>query len=460
MTPCAPSPTLDRTEQLLRAHESPEGSNTPEITVIIHGNNAADDPWWRPGPPDSPTFADRLEQALAARSKEGTVWKPALAHGMICEQFAWSGQNSHRDRVRAAKRLRSNLKLLAQKLGATAERPLHVNLVAHSHGGNVCLQAMKHLSKKVRIRTAVLMGTPLLTATPTFRPLRFMLAPPLLPFMLLAGMALVVLLVLTIYKLLKVIPAIAMLNTSAATHNQQLCLLLQWLMVVALFPLIYGSLFRMACWVCDMVWRTFYSVHQKLTARRQRGKPWPVYGPSEAALRELLDGGTILHLSTVNDEGDVLLQTVVAPKKVYGELAKRFRGIAWWLGVMFRTVDLFLPCVECICEYYALGLTPFKALFFDHEIVDARECQYYSESVFVHESVLFKDAPLPATLGDTRISAVTVNTISDRILSVFEEISSRVPLRHSAYHESNELVERVAAQIAGALTPTYARTQL
>jgi pimeloyl-ACP methyl ester carboxylesterase len=439
------------------AEPIPEGGlsqlgQTAELTIIIHGNKAAQEPWWRPGTVDSPSFADHLERALAARSKPNTVWKPALAQGFRCDEFTWSGKNSHSDRLRAARRLSSTLTHLAKKLGSTAERPLLVNLVGHSHGGNVCLQAMKYLGKEVRIRSAVFMGTPLVRATPSFRPARFMLAPPLLTFILLAGMASVALVIAVVVRLVMVTPAILSFQWIRAAEDANLGTLLAWVMVVGLSPLIYGVLFRFVCWIADGVWRFTYSIWLKLTTRRQIGEVWRAYGPSEALLLEMLESRAILNLSIANDEADVLLQSVVAPRRVYSELAKRLRGIAWWLGVLFRAVDLFLRCVECICEFYALGLPGFRALFFDHEIVNASEYDYYPRSLFVHEAVRIDDiddALLPANFGNSKTCIVTVNTITDRILSVFDEISSRVPLWHSAYHQSNQVVGRIADHIVG-----------
>ena len=113
------------------------------VTLVIHGTFAGQATWWRLGGEGHATFADRLEGQLSRRGLSGTVWKPALVEDLDYPSFSWSGLNRHRERMRGARRLCSSLNELAQRVRATASAPLTVNVVAHSHGGNVVLEAIR-----------------------------------------------------------------------------------------------------------------------------------------------------------------------------------------------------------------------------------------------------------------------------------------------------------------------------
>ncbi|MGH7162446.1 MAG: esterase/lipase family protein, partial [Planctomycetota bacterium] len=136
------------------------------LTLVVHGTFARDEAWWRPG---EGSFAARLESALDGRGMPGTVWKPALDAGLAPEDFAWSGGNRHSDRVEGARKLRASLARLA------AAGPVVVNFVAHSHGGNVVLEALRRLAPGVRVGRVVLLGTPLVATRPALRLLRLAL---------------------------------------------------------------------------------------------------------------------------------------------------------------------------------------------------------------------------------------------------------------------------------------------
>jgi hypothetical protein len=150
------------------------------LTVIVHGTFAAEEKWWRLGTDGEKTFADRLEQELSLRGASGTVWNPELVNRFDYSLFTWSGRNRHRDRVKAARGLSRTLNHLAQHVEATPREPLTVNFVAHSHGGNVVLEALRHIGPNVRIGRIALLGTPLITARPAFRIARFVFSTILL----------------------------------------------------------------------------------------------------------------------------------------------------------------------------------------------------------------------------------------------------------------------------------------
>ena len=134
-------------------------SGSQVLTLVIHSTFARDERWWRLGGGDQPTFADLLEEKLAAHGLTGTVWKPALEHGFTHQDFSWSGRNKHSDRVKAARELCRKLGELAQKMGTTAENPLTVNLVAHSHGGNDVLEMLRHIPRGVQVGNVITLGT-------------------------------------------------------------------------------------------------------------------------------------------------------------------------------------------------------------------------------------------------------------------------------------------------------------
>ena len=147
-----------------------------QITVLVHGTFANEPA--EPGKPDAPKWwrvtedgltAQRLQTALEQQdlSFAGSVWQPGqdprdkdLTYGNLVE---WSSRNKHKDRLKAAKQLTGSLRTLADRRKCTAERPLHVNYVAHSHGGNVVLESLKHLEEDdiVKPRQVSLLGTPL-----------------------------------------------------------------------------------------------------------------------------------------------------------------------------------------------------------------------------------------------------------------------------------------------------------
>ncbi len=105
------------------------------LGMIVHGTWATKETWWRPN--------------------VGSFWKyvykfwPHLYAGS--SPFAWSGKNSHAARIVAAQQLVT----WAQARGAST-----LDIIAHSHGGNVCLLAAKF---GLRINRLILIGTPIRT---------------------------------------------------------------------------------------------------------------------------------------------------------------------------------------------------------------------------------------------------------------------------------------------------------
>jgi hypothetical protein len=82
---------------------------------------------------------------------------------IVIKQFSWTGKNSHRARIEAAHRLAT---WFLQEL--RTPRYARYYLVAHSHGGNVALYAVKMLPQELRSRVAgiVCLGTPFFHCVP------------------------------------------------------------------------------------------------------------------------------------------------------------------------------------------------------------------------------------------------------------------------------------------------------
>src|SRR5262245_36835209 len=99
-----------------------------ETVIIVHGTFAAPDPakrrWYEPvddRPGDEP-FTAKLDAALQERGSAVRCWAHCTNGNPI---FQWSGKNSWIDRTHAAAAL---------------------NIVAHSHGGNVVVEALPQIA--------------------------------------------------------------------------------------------------------------------------------------------------------------------------------------------------------------------------------------------------------------------------------------------------------------------------
>jgi len=265
------------------------------VTLVIHGTFASEATWWRLGSRDHDSFADRLERELSRRGLTDTVWKPVLAEHFDYSSFSWSGQNRHGDRVAGARRLSSNLNELARRAVATPSEPMTVNFVAHSHGGNVVLEALRHLKPNVRVGRVVLLGTPLITTRPAFRAMSFIFSACL---------------VTVFVGILTYIPVGLFIRGRSLSDFVST----EWWTVpmLILSPVIYAWMFWLLGSLTDVVWRITCRVGEPLAWLRGKAR-WLVYGPSPRKLAAILRGGPVLLLTTHNDEADILLQVGSAP---------------------------------------------------------------------------------------------------------------------------------------------------
>jgi len=115
------------------------------VIVTVHGTNDARDEdegqqWWQRGSP----FAQRLTAALSARGIDGVAFMP----------LHWTGANSDFDRMAGSMRLARLLRTLARQ-----GRP-HA-ILAHSHGGNVTVEALAQTPPAPETRGSIVsFGTP------------------------------------------------------------------------------------------------------------------------------------------------------------------------------------------------------------------------------------------------------------------------------------------------------------
>jgi pimeloyl-ACP methyl ester carboxylesterase len=123
-----------------------------ETVLLIHGtfaNRPAS--WWLPGN----DFCRKLDSALLQRKSRARCW----AHiGSLKDVFAWTGNNLEAERRIAGDRLAKDIADLE-----TSPDIHRYHIVAHSHGGNVVLYALRSLAEDPKkLGAVVFLGTPVL----------------------------------------------------------------------------------------------------------------------------------------------------------------------------------------------------------------------------------------------------------------------------------------------------------
>src|SRR5262249_14369033 len=140
-----------------------------ETVIVVHGTYAAPRPgaslWYQPvaGTPATGGFVTKLNDALQKRGSAARCW----AHCRQGDQgFHWSGENSWIDRTRAASELGNYVRKLRNEGWCC-------HIVAHSHGGNVVLEAFPQITtalpSSAPLGKVVTLGTPFMD---TMSPIR------------------------------------------------------------------------------------------------------------------------------------------------------------------------------------------------------------------------------------------------------------------------------------------------
>lgn len=118
-------------------------SNFPAYVItMVHGTFANNAPWIN----NNSEFSKRIQNNLK--------------HKSIIYSFNWSGKNSHSARLLAGSNLAEHLKNLSFQFPESEQI-----VIAHSHGGNVALYAIKYLKNPSFKFKVVTMATPFLNVT-------------------------------------------------------------------------------------------------------------------------------------------------------------------------------------------------------------------------------------------------------------------------------------------------------
>ena len=100
-------------------------------------------------------FCTTLNKLFEDTEYVGAVWR----NYTFGHEFSWNGENDHKDRLDAAKDLHSEIEKIIQ-----TDPYARIHLVAHSHGGNVILNAMEEyvhsLEKKGEVIYKHFLGSP------------------------------------------------------------------------------------------------------------------------------------------------------------------------------------------------------------------------------------------------------------------------------------------------------------
>ena len=118
----------------------PDKASAALRCILVHGTAARDAPWVQ--------FESALSQSLMTLDPGG----------VRLYKFLWSGANAQVDRLSAAD-------WLAEKLAmqAAADPEAKFLLIGHSHGGNICSNAIKGVPSPQRVGV-VCLATPFLNA--------------------------------------------------------------------------------------------------------------------------------------------------------------------------------------------------------------------------------------------------------------------------------------------------------
>jgi hypothetical protein len=124
-----------------------------EPVLLIHGtwanSSSTNQGWWRPGS----KFCSTLDAALERMACRARCWAPTR---FVLDDrppiFAWTGANRESER-------RTGSDALADLIGWLEKTRTVYHIVAHSHGGNVVLGALRQVPKDPEHLGAVIFGS-------------------------------------------------------------------------------------------------------------------------------------------------------------------------------------------------------------------------------------------------------------------------------------------------------------
>jgi hypothetical protein len=135
-----------------------------ETVIIVHGTWAAPKPgvrsWYQPSEGGHPAtaFADKLDGALQKRGSSARCWAHCTG---ARSYFHWSAENNWIERTTAATKL-------AEYLVALRDEGWLCHVIAHSHAGNIIVEAMQQLIRRgggdKMLGRIVTLGTPFMDA--------------------------------------------------------------------------------------------------------------------------------------------------------------------------------------------------------------------------------------------------------------------------------------------------------
>ena len=434
-----------------------------QITVLIHGTFANEPPeegrppqprWWRVT--EAGLTAERLRSSLRTIGPdlEETIWEPgrdARDEDMTYEDLVeWSSANRHRDRVGAARKLATSLESLADRRGCTPANPLRVNYVAHSHGGNVVLESLKHITPdgNVAPRQVALLGTPL-----TWRR-----TDPRIGYLA----------ILFAFFIAWVAFEIDYLFRGGRTTDPDAFGSLAADIVFSLVLL--TALF----WIAFLVIRLL-----RLISDSQTGTP--AYGPRPDELKATLGGRPVVLFISDEDEADLMLQLGAAPLDTYRALVRgqpTLRGVSLaqkairlpirLIEVVFVrpfTYAILIPLLEILLERFGLGFPLRSVMVRNFEMTTWTRSDPY-ESAIVKVSIeadeltgaqaesdrrarrLLRLSQSPERASIRESDKDRIHELRETLLETITGLRQQIHLSHSGYYQAPKIIDQVARVIA------------
>jgi hypothetical protein len=361
----------------------------------------------------------------------------------------WSGENSDKARKKAAKDLAVSLGKVADDRGCTPEEPLEVNLVAHSHGGNVVLESLKRLTPNVKPRQLCLLGTPI---TWRFWDPRFVYVPYLI-----WCFAVMLTDLWDFGAFMKALPDIERGDA-----------FLDWAIVL-------GLVVPLFLWFGALAAKFFRWLFGLIPGS-------PAYGPTPDRLQRMLAGRPALLLMSPEDEADLMMHMGAAPLDVYKAM---IRGrpivsagsnlIAKAVRLVMKTFEIFylrnfayavvVPVSEILLERFGLGFSLPSVLVHNYEMVSWTQKGGYRDTEIATinvEAEALMSRPLQVDLAHSSLSGMTptkrlresrddkhrIATLRETLRETLLNLRDQLKLRHSGYYDSEEVLAAIAEAIA------------